>query len=63
MLARIRNEPALVLALVGAVIALVISFGFKLSPEQVGGIMALTSAALGFVTRSQVAPVADPPVS
>ena len=61
MLARIRTEPALVLALVGALIALVISFGFKLSPEQVGGIMALVSAVLGIVVRSQVTPVTPPP--
>jgi len=61
MLARIRNEPALILALVGSLIALVVSFGLKLSPEQIGGIMAAVSAILGVVTRSQVTPVTPPP--
>ena len=62
MLARIRTEPALILALVGSLIALVVSFGFKLSPEQIGGIMAAVSAILGVVTRSQVTPVTPPAV-
>ena len=62
MLARIRTEPALILALVGSLIALVVSFGLKLSPEQIGGIMAAVSAILGIVTRSQVTPVTPPVV-
>ena len=53
-----KREPALILGLVGAVIALVIAFGLELSSEQVGGIMAGTSALLAVVTRSQVTPVA-----
>ena len=50
------QEPAMVVALVGAAIALAVSFGFDLSTEQVGAVMALVSAFLGLVTRSQVSP-------
>ena len=61
MFDRIKSEPALLIGLVGAIIALVVSFGFKLSPDQIGGIMALVSAGLAFVTRSQVTPVTPAP--
>lgn len=57
MLARIRQEPALVIGIVGALIALGVSFGLELSPEQIGSVMAVVSAGLAFVTRSQVSPV------
>ena len=60
IIARIRQEPALLLALVGALIALALSFGLSLSVDQQGAIMALVIAVLGFVTRSQVSPVAKP---
>ena len=60
MFDRIKAEPAVFVGLIGALIALVVSFGFKLSPEQIGGIMALVSAGLAFVTRSQVSPVVTP---
>ena len=56
LVARLKAEPALVVAFVGALIALFTAFGLKLSPEQIGGVMAVVSAALGFVTRSQVSP-------
>jgi len=61
MLARIKNEPALVTAFVAAAIALITAFGLDLTNEQVGGIMAVVAAGLGFVTRSQVTPVNDQP--
>lgn len=50
------REPALILGLVGAVIALAISFGLDWSTEQVGAVMAATSAFLGLITRSVVSP-------
>ena len=56
ILDRIRREPALVTGLVGAVIALGVSFGLELSGEQTGAIMALVSAILAVVTRQQVTP-------
>jgi len=57
MLARIRTEPALVSGLIAAVLALGISFGLPVSAEQVGFIMAVVSALLAVVVRSQVTPV------
>ena len=50
------REPAMVLALVQAVIVLAVSFGLRLSPEQTGAILTLTAVVLGLVTRSRVAP-------
>lgn len=55
-----RREPAAIIALVSAVIALVVAFGASLSAEQVGAIMAVVTIIAGLVTRSQVTPVADP---
>lgn len=53
---RIQNEPVLVTALVQAVLALVVSFGLDLSPEQIGSVMAVAAAMLAFVARSKVTP-------
>jgi hypothetical protein len=58
MLDRIKREPALVTGFVSSVIALVVAFGLHLSTGQVGAIMAVVGAALAFVTRSKVSPVA-----
>lgn len=56
ILERVKNEPALIIGLVSAVIALALAFGFTLSDEQVGSIMAVVVAILAVVTRSQVTP-------
>ena len=50
------REPAIVLALVQAVIALVVAFGLQLEPDQIGAILAVTAVVLGLITRSQVSP-------
>jgi len=50
------NEPALVIALLQAVIALAVSFGLDLSPEQVGSILALAAAAAAVFVRQRVTP-------
>jgi hypothetical protein len=57
----VQTEPALVTALVQASIALVVSFGLNLSPEQVGGLLALTAAATAVFLRRQVTPVPSAP--
>ena len=49
-------EPAAIAGLVGAIISLVVSFGIKLSPDQIGAVMAVTTAILGLIVRSQVSP-------
>jgi hypothetical protein len=51
------REPAMVLALVQAVIALVVAFGLSLEADQIGAILAVTAVVLGLVTRSRVSPV------
>jgi len=40
------REPAMVLALVQAVIALVVAFGLSLAPDQIGVALALPEAVL-----------------
>lgn len=49
------REPAMVLALVQAVIALVVAFGLNLAPDQIGAILAVTAVVLGLITRSRSA--------
>jgi hypothetical protein len=51
------REPAMVLALVQAAIALVVAFGLNVAPDQIGAILAVTAVVLGLITRSQVSPV------
>lgn len=56
-----KREPAVILSLVSAVIALATGFGLDITSEQVGLVMAAVSAVIGVVTRSQVTPVASLP--
>jgi hypothetical protein len=52
-----KREPALVIGVLQAVVALAVAFGFGLSAEQTGAILAVSAALLALVTRSQVTPV------
>lgn len=54
-----KREPALIMGVVQAAIALAVSFGFGLSAEQTGAILAITAAILALITRSQVTPAAN----
>jgi len=54
----IKAEPALVSGLIAALLALGISFGLPVTAEQTGFFMAVVSAILAVVVRSQVTPVA-----
>lgn len=51
------REPAMIVALVQAILVLAISFGLNLSEDQTAAILAVTALALGLITRSQVTPV------
>ena len=53
------REPAMVLAVVQAALALGIGFGLRVTPEQMALIMALAAAVLGLITRSQVSPKSE----
>ncbi len=57
MIEFIRREPALIVGLVEAMIALVLAFGVGLTADQIGAILAITNIVLAIVTRSQVTPV------
>lgn len=47
---RLRYEPAVITSVVGAGIALAISFGLNWSTDQVAVVMAVVTAVLGLVT-------------
>ena len=50
------REPAMVLALVQAVVALVVAFGLSLAPDQIGAFQVVTAVIFGLITRSRVSP-------
>jgi len=52
----LNREPAMFVAVIQAILALVIAFGLDLTPEQVGAIMAVAAGVLGLVTRANVSP-------
>lgn len=48
------REPAVIVGLVQSLLALAVAFGFNLSGDQVGAILAVTSAILALVLRDVV---------
>lgn len=54
------REPAVIIGVVQALIALGVAFGLSITAEQVGMINAAVAAVLAFITRSQVTPMASP---
>ena len=56
VLAFVKREPVRVASIVAALIALAAAFGFSLSDEQVGAIMAVVVILLGIPTRQAVTP-------
>ena len=55
------REPAMVLALVQWLIAVVVAVGLPLAPDQTGAILAVTAVVLGLITRSRVSPASATP--
>jgi len=53
----LNREPAVILGVLQAIIALAVSFGLKLSVEQVGTIVAASAAILALVVRQKVLPI------
>ena len=51
------KEPALFLGIIQSGLALAVSFGLHLTPEQIGGVVAFTSAIFAILTRSRVSPI------
>lgn len=52
----VKKEPAILIALLGAVFALFAAFGLALTTEQTGAITAVVIIILGIVTRQSVTP-------
>ena len=51
-----NREPALVIAALSSLLALLIGFGVPVTPVQFGLIMAAVTAVAGVLVRSQVSP-------
>lgn len=49
-----QAEPAVIVSLVTAIIALAVAFGLNLTPEQTGSITAVVTILAGLITRTQV---------
>jgi len=58
---KLKNEPALIVGFVQAILALAVSFGLDMSVEQVGAIVAVAAAATSVLLRQQVSPVSSTP--
>ena len=52
-----KSEPAIIMSVLQAALALAVSFGLQLTAEQVGGILALSAAIFGLILRARVSPV------
>ena len=63
LLTRIQQEPVMLQGIVQTALGLAVSFGTKLSSQEIAGILALSASILSFVTRSQVAPITSPKAS
>lgn len=59
----IQEEPVLVQAVVQALVAFGVAFGWNLTDTQVATILALSAAILGLLARRQVTPLANPRMS
>lgn len=59
----IRQEPALVVALASAGLALGITFGAPITVTQAGAIMAVLHVVAGLIVRANVTPVGRPPTT
>lgn len=58
-----KNEPAAVVAVVQTLLALIVQFGFTLTPAETGGILAATAAALGLIAAIATRPFAPAAVT
>lgn len=53
---RLLNEPVVIAGLVNTFVILLMTFGIKVTPEQLAAIMAFTNAVLAAVVRALVTP-------
>jgi len=59
----VKQEPALVMGVVQAVLGLAVAFGLGLSAEQIGALMAVSAALLSLLTRRLVSPATVTPAT
>jgi hypothetical protein len=57
------REPALFAGLINAILALAVTFGAHLTPEQTGAILAVVNIALALIVRQSVTPTGAPVLS
>ena len=61
MIQRLKEEPAAIMGVIQTALVVIVLFGFKLSPQQSAGILALSAAVLALITRKMVTPSAKLP--
>lgn len=54
-----KTEPAVIISLVAAILALAAAFGLPLTQEQTAAVMAVVTIVAGLVIRSKVTPTED----
>jgi hypothetical protein len=59
----LKNEPALIVGAVQALLAVAVSFGLDLSVEQVGAVVAASAAVTSILLRQQVSPTSALPAA
>ena len=59
MPAKLKTEPAIIISLAAALLALAAAFGLPLTQEQTAAVMAVVTILAGLVTRSKVTPSGD----
>ena len=52
-----NQEPVRIVGVLQALLALAVTFGLKLTPEQIGALLAASSLILAALARSKVTPV------
>ena len=57
ILARIKVEPVLASALVGATLALLVAFNVNLSDVQIAAVLGVVNGALALAVRASVTPL------
>lgn len=53
----IKNEPVLIHGVSQVVVVLLLAFGLKLSPEQIGVIVSVLAMVMAYIARKFVTPV------
>jgi len=55
----VKTEPAVIISLVAAILALAAAFGLPLTQDQTAAVMAVVTIVAGLVIRSKVTPTGE----